>query len=170
MDFDGFYNLMNHRKKVHPSYKKCRNFSSGKCTFGVDCWYVHGEETEDTLDRFRCELCEEEFKGRRNFMHHKKLYHPDNVPVCEKFITNKCSRNSKECWFEHKVAEKNTNDDSSWPKLVPNSSSKPESPVFREVTGHALPPDQVSMMMEMVGNLCKKMESMEEKFKMLMTK
>ena len=36
MDFDGFFNLMNHRKIVHPSNKKCRNFP-GSCTFDKDC-------------------------------------------------------------------------------------------------------------------------------------
>ena len=33
MAFDGFFNLLNHRKKIHPSNKKCRNFSSGNCPF-----------------------------------------------------------------------------------------------------------------------------------------
>ena len=45
MEFDGFYNLMNHRKLVHPSNKRCKNFP-GSCSFGNECWYVHEEAME----------------------------------------------------------------------------------------------------------------------------
>ena len=34
LEFDGYWNLMEHRKNVHPSNKKCRNYPGGKCTFG----------------------------------------------------------------------------------------------------------------------------------------
>ena len=40
MEFDGYYNLMNHRKVVHPSSRKCKNFP-GSCAWGNDCCYVH---------------------------------------------------------------------------------------------------------------------------------
>ena len=39
-EFDGYYNLMDHRKVVHPSNKPCRNFPVD-CKWGNDCWYVH---------------------------------------------------------------------------------------------------------------------------------
>ena len=170
MDFDGFYNLMNHRKKVHPSSKKCRNFSTGKCTFGVECWYVHGEENEDTIDNFKCDLCSNTFKGRTNFMNHKKLLHPEYIPPCEKFRANNCPRSNKECWFEHKIVENYPNENNPWPKLIPSSPAHTEKQVFQEVTGNTLPPDQVGMMMEMVGKLCKKVEGLEEKIKSLVPK
>ena len=75
MDFDGFFNLMNHRKSVHPSNKQCRNYATGRCTRGSDCWYVHSEksENEDIFENFKCDLCAEQFKGRGDFMRHKNF-------------------------------------------------------------------------------------------------
>ena len=105
MDFDGFYNLMNHRKSVHPSNKRCRNFLADGCSFKEECWYLHGEissKPEDTFDNFKCDLCEKAYKGRTTFMRHKKLIHPQSVPYCEKFSVGKCSRGEKECWFDHR--------------------------------------------------------------------
>ena len=166
MDFDGFYNLMNHRKKVHPSSKKCRNFSSGNCPHGRECWYVHGEETEDTLDRFRCDLCESAFVGRNNYMIHKKIMHPQYVPSCEKFKSKTCPNSNIDCWFEHIQGgdrTENSFEDNPWPKLVSRSPPRSKNPVFREVTSPTLPPDQVMKMMDMVSQLCLKMENMEKK-------
>ena len=37
LELDGYWNLMSHRKNVHPSNKKCRNFPGGKCSFGNGC-------------------------------------------------------------------------------------------------------------------------------------
>ena len=167
LDFDGFYNLMNHRKSVHPSSKKCRNFSAGKCTFNNDCWYVHGEENEDTLDNFKCDLCDKVFRGRTYFMKHKKLLHHQYVPSCEKFNRNKCSRTDNECWFHHRTVEKTSNVESAWPKLSPESPLKTANQVFHEVAGTTFPPDQVKMMMDMVTRLCDKVDTMEKKMKEL---
>ena len=80
MEFDGYYNLMNHRKIVHPSSKRCRNFPKS-CTFGKECWYVHSEEPMDIDEspaakanswNFKCNLCDEIIDERRDFMKHKK--------------------------------------------------------------------------------------------------
>ena len=38
LEFDGYLNLMNHRKVSHPSNKKCRFFPDGKCNYGIQCW------------------------------------------------------------------------------------------------------------------------------------
>ena len=175
MDFDGYYNLMNHRKIVHPSSKKCKNFPRGECNFGSGCWYVHDDDekmdTEDTFDNFKCDVCEEEFKGRTNFMRHKKLSHPQNVPVCEKYSARKCPRIDQDCWFEHR------------PSALPDGEKTPQSrrtsasqsyadasrkSVFREVLGQALPPDQMEKMINLISNLCNKVQSMEKRFEDLM--
>ena len=34
LEVDGYWNLMNHRKEVHPSNKKCTKVADGKCHFG----------------------------------------------------------------------------------------------------------------------------------------
>ena len=44
LEFDGYINLMNHRKEIHPSTKKCRNFPGGNCIHGLGCWYAHEEQ------------------------------------------------------------------------------------------------------------------------------
>ena len=82
MDFDGFYHLMNHRKSVHPSNKRCRNFPAN-CKFGNDCWYIHEEQMETeqinvppaSSWNFKCDLCNEKLVERADFMTHKKLKH-----------------------------------------------------------------------------------------------
>ena len=160
---------MNHRKIVHPSNKKCRNFPSGACSFGNECWYVHDSKTstESKSDNFKCDLCGEDFKGRANFKRHKKLLHPQVVPQCEKFKSKNCARGEKECWFEHNTEDK-MSQPNSWPKLDKNSAGKKDTPVFCEVSKNAFPPDQLNMMMKMLGNLCSKVQKMEEKFENLM--
>ena len=64
LEVDGYWNLMNHRKTVHPSNKKCRNFPNGKCTFGNQCWYVHEEELMDVDESFKDDVKAEDSKYR----------------------------------------------------------------------------------------------------------
>ena len=100
-------------------------------------------------------------------MRHKKLLHPQAVPQCEQFKLKNCARGQKECCFEH-----NTDDELSqpnpWPKLDKNSPMKKNTPGFCEVRQNALPPDQLNIMMKMLGNLCSKVQKMEEQFENLM--
>ena len=44
-EFDGYWNLMTHKKQAHPSKRKCRNFP-GNCPHGIKCWFVHEEKME----------------------------------------------------------------------------------------------------------------------------
>ena len=169
MDFDGYYNLMNHRKRVHPSNKQCRNFLKNECAFGTDCWYLHGQtsNSEETSDNFKCNLCEEEYKGRDIFMKHKKLMHHQYVPSCDKFSAGGCSKGNNECWYVHKESQNLKVDNKSWPK-VGETANEPRTSYFREATAHAFPPDQMNAMMKMISSLCSKMEKMEEKFEDIM--
>ena len=155
---------------MHPSNKKGRNFPSGNCNFGKECWYVHGDivDTENTSDHFKCDKCCKEFTGRDKFMNHKKIVHPEFIPSCEKFSARKCARSDQECWFEHRrpAADKNP-----WPKLIPSPHPKTDAskkPVFREAAGPAFPPDKLNTMMEMISNLCSKVQRMEKNLEDLM--
>ena len=167
---------MNHSKIVHPSNKKCRNFASGTCNFEGECWYVHDIENtaeKDAFENFKCDQCKKDFKGRSNFMRHKKLLHPQCIPSCEKFSLNKCYWSEQECWFDHKTNNKNIMDENPWPKLVPNQTSQPQNdnskkPDFRETAGHRFLPDQLKSMMELISNLCNKVQRMEDRFEDLM--
>ena len=101
LGFDGYWNLMTHRKNIHPSNKKCRNFPSGKCTWGVDCWYVHEEELMEVDETFeadsvpkepiyKCYICTIDFKSKDAFMKHRKENHTSGVQRC----SDDCSRSS----------------------------------------------------------------------------
>ena len=177
MDFDGYFNLMNHRKLVHPSNKKCRNFSSGKCNHGSECWYVHDGniQPEENSENFYCDLCDDEFIGRGHFMRHKKESHPHNVQNCEQFLANKCSRSDSGCWFVHPSVNIQNNENNAKPnqnakpKPKPRSSELPanDEQVFCEPLGNVFPPDQMQVMIKMMDSLYKKVQDMEMKFKEL---
>ena len=126
MDFDGYFNLMSHRKNVHPSNKTCRNYASGNCPHGNECWYFHGEQNDndDNSENFRCNVCDETFKGRGNFMRHKKASHPQSIPICERYLANKCPMNENECWFKHGSASgpKNVSQPKSYAHVTKNLS------------------------------------------------
>ena len=82
---------------------------NGQCTFEDECWYVHEEKSnnESNSESFKCDMCKSNYKGRSNFMKHKKLLHPEQVPSCEKFSTDNCKRNENDCWFEHRTKANN---------------------------------------------------------------
>ena len=157
MEFDGFYKLMDHRKLVHPSNKKCRNFP-GNCTFDKECWYVHEEpmdidEVSNTNESiFKCDLCDEEITERKHFMLHRKSKHGDTVLNCEKFQRGECQRSNDLCWFKHV-----------------QSQAKPDfkKQVFQKAPENTIPPDQISTVLQMMSNLCQKVENIEKQFQEL---
>ena len=114
LEFEGYLNLMNHRKITHPSNKKCRNLP-GKCQHGNQCWYVHEDkmETEEEVtdqgnnNSFsRCNICEIDFQDNSHFMKHMKCEHTDITQKCRMFQEGQCTRNNEECWFIHSHQEK----------------------------------------------------------------
>ena len=165
---------MNHRKSIHPSNKTCRNFAAGNCSFNSECWYVHENtmDTEDLSNKFKCNICDFEFKGRDVFMKHKKSSHTETIPVCDKFRKGQCPRNDNDCWFEHSKS-KTEHEDISPTKSKSNDPTAPSNEtetgkqVFHEASGNSFPPDQVKKMMEMVSQLCNKMKQMEKKLEEL---
>ena len=167
MEFDGYFNLMNHRKLLHPSNKKCRNFPDS-CNFGNQCWYVHEEKMDidppihkqDDVSGFTCNLCDQTFREKANFMKHKKDKHTGSNRPCEKFANGQCDRTADVCWYVH-----STNQTKQDTKTKDNISREQ---VFRQVPVDTLPPDQMSRMFWMVSNLCRKVEGMEKRFEDLM--
>ena len=174
LEFDGYWSLMNHRKIVHPSNKKCRNFPDGKCTFGKDCWYVHEENLMDVDEsfksdtvledpQFKCYVCTKDFGDKDTFMKHKKKVHGTNVKNCEKFSKDECSRNNAECWFIHKktIKENNAN-------IHPQRSPMKQQQGFQKVSEKSPPDHQMNRMMDVLDKLCSKVEIMEKRFQELM--
>ena len=88
----------------------CRNFSTNSCIYGdKNCWFVHEEEPEP-VDTYKCNLCESEFNSPPEFLRHRKKYHEQNVPICNKFESGECIFGSEKCWFNHKTDTEHTND------------------------------------------------------------
>ena len=154
-EFDGYFNLMSHRKIVHPSEKKCRNFPAN-CKFEKECWYVHDElmETGDSKESsenvswaFNCHLCEEKFVQRRDFMNHKKTNHEDKVNVCNNFINGNCSRNDESCWYKHQL------------KII---NSPPQDQDFQKAQGNSVPPNHLLQISQILANLLSKVEFLEK--------
>ena len=158
---------MCHRKTVHPSNKKCRNYP-GDCPFGEECWYVHNDELENVKNAgmFKCNLCDDTFKGRYNFLSHRKNVHIENVTVCPKFLQKECKRSPDDCWFEHPVnIAVNLNKENIYEKQASKSS---DTLVFCEAPRNTVPPDQEKSLLEMIKQLCNKVELIEVKLKSIL--
>ena len=165
MEFDGYWNLMTHRKNAHPSNKKCRNFP-GNCNFGSECWYAHDEamDTDHAQDTekgviFKCNMCEEIFKQNSDFMKHKRSKHTGSNRNCDKFNKGQCERSADDCWYPHNHQSKDTSQ---------TQNKVPKEQVFHQAPAETLPPDQLSKMFWMMNNLCRKVEGMEKRFEELM--
>ena len=109
-NFEDLNDLMKHKKSQHiEKVSLCRNFSTN--LYGdKNCWFVHEEEPE-TLDTYRCNLCESEFNSPPEFLRHRKKYHEQNVPICNKFESGNCIFGSDKCWFKHKKEFEETEHD-----------------------------------------------------------
>ena len=112
-DFTSFWNLMNHRKLMHPSNRKCRDFVKGECQRGDLCWYVHDNVMElgsqnpqkfppPSPDKITCYVCKCEFSSKNEMMNHKKKEHPSNI-ICKNFCLGNCRRSEDQCWYLHKI-------------------------------------------------------------------
>ena len=164
MEFDGYYDLMAHRKITHPSNKRCRNYPE-TCTFGSQCWYVHVEpmETEPSVineastTNFNCNLCDFTCTAKRIFMIHKKTSHKDVIKSCAKYQNGQCSRSEADCWFNHYD-----------PAKPSPANDIPKEQVFQKASSDPFPPDQMSKMFWMVSSLCRKVENMEKRFEEIM--
>ena len=91
LDVNSYVELMNHRKELHPSNKKCRNLDDGSCKFGNRCWYVHEKEIMDTGEakepepgKFECYICGDVSKNRNELKKHRKVTHPTEVKICKR--------------------------------------------------------------------------------------
>ena len=71
----------------------------------MKCWFLHIRNDET----FRCNICNQTFQTKTNFMQHRKLKHNEMVQKCK----NKEScvfEKSKLCWFSHELAKEISKD------------------------------------------------------------
>ena len=166
LEFEGYVNLMNHRKFAHPSNKKCRNFPDAGCKWGKTCWYVHAEELMEVDESFKqeekkhtCYICSTEFETKDTLKKHKKKEHSSNVQRCEKFLENKCERGPIDCWFIHEVQ--------ATPPIfnsVQKSEIKPKKTQdFHEGSKNPFPPESVQKIISVVEDLAQKIQNMDKR-------
>ena len=157
-EFNGYNKLMDHRKDVHPSKRKCWNYPDN-CKWGSSCWFVHPEEPMD-IDQspvkppvhsfFKCNHCGETIKEHGDFMKHKKTKHSDMILPCENFLKGMCMRNEDTCWFKHSPAE-----------ISQQGQYEYKNQGFQQAYQNAVPPDQISKLFEWMNSLSMKMENMQ---------
>ena len=98
--FKSYWHLMNHRKREHPSNKRCRYFLQNECVFDeMDCWYKHVNvhEYDEMSFKFECNECENEFLHKSELMKHKKDKHRNKVSICKDFLKGKCFNDVNDC-------------------------------------------------------------------------
>ena len=94
---------------------------------------------------YKCYICTIDFKSKDAFMKHRKENHTSGVQRC----SDDCSRSDDECWFLHIPDKMNP---------LPQKEQ-----VFRKVSGNQFPPEQMSMLLDMIKSLCTKVDTMEKR-------
>ena len=143
-EFESYRDLMDHRKAVHPSQKVCRYFQKGTCYWKEEkCWYKHLLETSPQLEElfpYSCQECDTVFKTQSELIKHKKHKHRNSVSKCRDYMQGKCDRDENSCGFLHDEKNMETEQD---------FHDAPEK----------IPPDQRSLMMNMLTSMMRMMES-----------
>ena len=110
-EFKSKNELMFHRKLNHiEKVQICVNFDDGKCTFGDTCWFSHDTSSKKSIQVYKCNICEEEFKIKSVYMNHRKAKHSESMPICKYEITGSCQYGFQNCWFNHNKAQIDENE------------------------------------------------------------
>ena len=93
--FANIPNMMIHKKIKHKEkINYCQNFNSNGCPYeDRKCWFLHTK----TSEAFKCNICDQTFLEKSQFMKHRKSEHPEMVKTCK---NNECIYKN-ECWFIH---------------------------------------------------------------------
>ena len=92
-------NMMTHKKIKHrEKINYCQNYNSNGCPYDDrKCWFLHIR----TSEAFECNICDQTFLGKSQFMKHRKSEHSEMVKTCK---NNECIYKN-ECWFRHEHNE-----------------------------------------------------------------
>ena len=174
-EFDGYKELMNHRKREHPSHIRCRNLPD--CPFGDDCYYAHPSHTATTENvvhpisetpkitdiKIVCRTCSKEVHSKNQLLAHRKAEHKSSHIVCRDWLRSNCWRSDKECLFLHSNSTSSpTTMPPVWPTLQkPQQFQNQSEPVFQAPMPATQPPDQQSQIQQMMQKMTIQMNSME---------
>ena len=50
---------------------------------------------------FKCDICEEVFENKFDFMTHRKIIHKEITKICRNFQKEHCRFDESECWYKH---------------------------------------------------------------------
>ena len=105
--FNNNNELRVHRTEKHPTYKPCRNFAINECMYGSHCDFNHVKLKPNEMICWDCGVI---FTSRFDMMGHRKMKHPERLPVCLKLQREGyCSREAKDCWNSHSLNEQTQN-------------------------------------------------------------
>ena len=78
--------------------KTCRNGANN----GENCLYDHSDDIlEDQTNKSKCNICDESFNYKSQFLKHRKTNHPQTVPPCKTVKEGKICQFSERCGFGH---------------------------------------------------------------------
>jgi hypothetical protein len=120
-NFEARWEVMAHRKEAHRSTtRKCNFFVAGHCAFNELCWFRHGDTDQfqasplpQTLTEYKCGLCGNIFKTKKEFMQHRKNQHISYVSECRENENGCCRLSGQDCWFKHSDKKSNNDDENS---------------------------------------------------------
>ena len=101
------WDLMLHRKANHiGAVAPCRKYLNNECGYtDASCWWKH-TEIESFTDNLQCFTCNKFFQTKQEMMNHKKNHHGDKVQTCSRYLQGICIFQSKFCWYDHRVSDK----------------------------------------------------------------
>jgi hypothetical protein len=84
------------------------------------CWFRHGDTDQfqasplpQTLTEYKCGLCGNIFKTKKEFMQHRKNQHISYVSECRENQNGCCRLSGQDCWFKHSDKKSNNDDENS---------------------------------------------------------
>ena len=176
-EFSDFWNLMNHRRDLHPEKRRrCRNDLKGECDFADSgpngCWWRHMTKSSrltnlNQVSKETCNICEESFSRKSEVMIHKKVNHEESVPICHDFRDGNCEYPQERCWYRHYIGEKRNNPTSQhdtipspedFPRL-PEQTKPPEAAIKTSVNVSELE-QMVKRALQLIMNVDGKLKQM----------
>ena len=68
------------------------------------CWFSHNDgQDQGNTPEYNCDLCNKVFKGRFEFIKHRKLEHRPAVTKCRHALYRTCMFFYDKCWFVHET-------------------------------------------------------------------
>ena len=169
MKFTSRSTLNRHMMENHYSFKPCSKFAVNKCEFDNDCRFNHVILQDG---QHICFKCGNKFNDKTVMIKHVIEIH--GKTPCKKFMMNQCRFPSSQCFFSHEMRQaitQNTTHQASHvsssllpaPGLVPAQRAQPDQSVpapvqpawqgFQAAPRSLQPPDQMSMVLQMVQGL-----------------